>query len=234
LTAVRSVLQECWELGYMSSEQQRRASTIPPIRGHRLPKGRMLSADELGRLFQACAQDPSPAGRRDAAMLGLLCGAGPRRSEVVNLDVADYEPLTGALVVRAGKGNKDRRLFPAHGSGQALQEWLAVRGELPGPLFVPISKRGRLLGRRLTDKAVTWIIQVRATAAGVAAFSPHDLRRTFISTLLDAGADLATVADLAGHANIATTAKYDRRGEAAKRKAAALLTIPFVSVARAS
>ena len=167
-------------------------------------------------------------------MLGILCGAGPRRTELVNLDLGDYEPLTGALVVRAGKGNKDRRLFPAHGSGQALGEWLAVRGELPGPLFVPISKRGRLLARRLTDKAVTWILSVRAVQAGVAAFSPHDLRRTFISTLLDAGADLATVADLAGHANIATTAKYDRRGEAAKRKAAALLSIPFVSMARAS
>ena len=115
-------------------------------------------------------------------------------------------------------------------AAQALREWLAARGERAGPLFVPISKRGRLLARRLTDKAVTWILSVRATEAGVAPFSPHDLRRTFISTLLDAGADLATVADLAGHANIATTAKYDRRGEAAKRKAAALLTVPFRSV----
>jgi site-specific recombinase XerD len=234
LTAVHSVLKECWELGYMSSEHQRRAGTIPPIRGQRLPKGRMLTADQLGRLFRACAQDPSPAGRRDAAMLGILCGAGPRRTELVNLDLEDYDPATGALTVRQGKGNKDRRLFPAHGAGQALREWLAVRGELAGPLFVPISTRGRLLARRLTDKAMTWILQSRATQAGVAAFSPHDLRRTFISTLLDAGADLATVADLAGHANIATTAKYDRRGEAAKRKAAALLTIPFVPMARAS
>jgi site-specific recombinase XerD len=167
-------------------------------------------------------------------MLGLLCGAGPRRSELVNLDLEAYDPVTGALTVRQGKGNKDRRLFPAHGAGQALREWLAVRGELPGPLFVPISTRGRLLARRLTDKAVTWILSVRAAQAGVTTFSPHDLRRTFISTLLDAGADLATVADLAGHANIATTATYDRRGEAAKRKAAALLTIPFVPRARAS
>jgi integrase/recombinase XerD len=120
------------------------------------------------------------------------------------------------------------------GAAAALREWLAVRGQEPGPLFVPVSKRGRLLARHLSDKAVTWILQTRATAAGVGAFSPHDLGRTFISSLLDASVDLATVADLAGHANISTTARYDRRGEEAKRKAAARLIVPFVPMARAS
>jgi integrase/recombinase XerC len=218
LTGVRGVFDECWELGYMASEPHRRARTIPPIRGHRLPKGRMLSPDELARLFKVCAQDQRPTGRRDAALL---------------LDVGDYDPVNGALTVRHGKGNKDRRLFAGNGAVEALREWLVRRGQAPGPLFVAISKGARLLSRRLSDKAVTWILQERAIAAGIATtFSPHDLRRTWISTLLDAGADLATVADLAGHANITTTAKYDRRGEAAKRQAAALLTVPFVPVHR--
>jgi site-specific recombinase XerD len=229
LTAVRSTLQECWELGNMSSEEQRRASTIEPIRGHRLPKGRMLDAAELLQLFEVCAQDPWPSGRRDAAMLALLCGAGLRRSELVTLDVGDDDLTTGALTVRHRKRNNDRRLFAGNGSAEAMHEWLAIRGHAPGPLYVAISKRGRLLPRRLSDQAVTWILQDRATAAGLSTpFSPHDLPRTWISTLLDAGADLATVADLAGHANIATTARYDRRGEAAKRKAAERLTVPFV------
>lgn len=233
LTAVRGVLDEGWELSYLASEQQRRARTIPPIRGHRLPKGRMLSADELARLFAGCAQDQRPTGRRDAAILALLCGAGLRRSELVQFDVGDYDPVSGALTVRHGKGNSDRRLFAGNGSAEALREWLVLRGQAPGPFFVAISKGARLLPRRLSDKAVTWILQDRATAAGIATiFSPHDLRRTWISTLLDAGADLATVADLTGHANIATTATYDRRGEAAKRKAAQLLTVPFVPVHR--
>ena len=65
----------------------------------------MLTADELGRLFQVCAADQSPAGRRDAAMLAVLYGTGPRRSELVNLDLADYAPSMDAITVRAGKGN---------------------------------------------------------------------------------------------------------------------------------
>ena len=113
-----------------------------------------------------------------------------------------------------------------------LLERLAIRERAPGPLFAPISQRGRLLPRRLTDKAVTWILQDRAQAAEVAAFSPHDLRHTWISTLLDADPDLITVADLTGHANIVATAKDDRRGQAAKCKAALLPTVPVIPTTR--
>jgi site-specific recombinase XerD len=71
------------------------------------------------------------------------------------------------------------------------------------------------------------MLQKRAHEARVKSFSPHDLRRTFVSDLLDAGADIATVAKMAGHASVNTTARYDRRPEDAKRKASGLLHVPY-------
>ena len=71
------------------------------------------------------------------------------------------------------------------------------------------------------------LLHKRVAEAGVTHSSPHDLRRTFVSNLLDRGADIATVAKMAGHANVQTTARYDRRPEEAKRKAAELLHLPY-------
>jgi integrase len=115
-----------------------------------------------------------------------------------------------------------------NGSADALGDWIRVRGGDPGPLFCRVNKGGRITMRRMTDQAVLHILHRRATEAGVSPFSPHDLRRSFISDLLDAGADISTAQQLAGHSNVQTTARYDRRGEATKRKAAELLHVPYL------
>jgi site-specific recombinase XerD len=227
LAALRGVLHEAWRLGDLEAEAYQRAADLPTVRGQRLPRGRALAMGELRALFQVCQVDRTPAGARDAALLAVLYGSGLRRAEVVALDLRDYEAETNALRIRSGKGRKDRLSYVTEGSARALAAWLAVRGLDPGPLLCPVTKGRRLVRRRLTDQAVLWVLRKRAAAATVTPFSPHDLRRTFISLLLDAGADLATVQRLAGHANVQTTARYDRRGEAATRRAVALLHVPY-------
>jgi len=159
--------------------------------------------------------------------MGVLYAAGLRRAEVVALQVSNYEPETGALIVR-GKGNKERMAYIDDGAAEAMEAWLKVRGDAPGPLFCPVNQTGQVIIRDMTDQAVYSILQTRAVKAKVKSFSPHDLRRSCVSDLLDAGVDISVVQQFVGHANISTTARYDRRGEHAKKKAAKSLHIPFV------
>lgn len=97
-----------------------------------------------------------------------------------------------------------------------------------GPLFCPVSQTGQITIRRMIAHAFHKICSKRARQAGVKWYTPHDLRRTFIGDLLDAGADISIVQRLAGHANVRTTTRYDRRPEAAKKRAAELLHFPYV------
>lgn len=221
LSALRGTLKEAWRLGLMSAEDQARAADVQNIKAQTLPAGRSLSKGEVLALMQTCIQDASPAGYRDAAILSIL-RAGLRRSEVVCLDIKDYSPDTGGLTVQ-GKGRKTRLCYVSKGGIVYIDRWLELRGHEPGALLLPIDRWGTIQQRRLTDQAVLTILEKRGKLAGFNNFTPHDYRRTFVSDLLDAGVDIATVQKLAGHSSPQTTSRYDRRGEAAKRKAADLL-----------
>ncbi len=145
----------------------------------------------------------------------------------MTLDLANFAGEDGRLVVR-GKGNKERIAWLTGGAARAMADWLSVRGADPGALFVTVNKSGRMANREhMTPKTIYSMLAKRATEAGVKSFSPHDMRRTFVSDLLDAGADITTVSKMAGHANVTTTSRYDRRPEEAKRKAASLLNVPY-------
>jgi site-specific recombinase XerD len=228
LSALRGVLRASWQLQLMTAEGYHLAAAVKSVKGSTIPAGRELQSGELAALMISCENDNSPAGVRDAAIIALMYSCGLRREEVTTLNINDYEPSKGKLIVK-GKGSKERTAYLTNGALDAITDWLQVRGNDPGGMFVSINKSGKLNTERfLTPQAIYNLLIKRASQASVKEFSPHDLRRTFVSDLLDAGADIATVAKMAGHASVNTTARYDRRPEEAKKKAAGLLHIPYI------
>jgi integrase len=226
LTVLRGVLKTCWRLGLMDAETYRRAADVANVRAKTLPAGRGVEREEVAALLEACAADPSPAGRRDAAMVAVLYGGGLRRAELCGLDLDDFDAGGCVLTVRAGKGRQDRRVFLTRGVCERVLEWIEARGGEVGPLFCPISAAGGVRLTRLRGESILYVLRKRQEQAGIEALTPHDLRRSFISSLLDAGVDVFTVQRMAGHADAVTTARYDRRGEGARQRAAMLLELP--------
>lgn len=226
LSAVRGVLKEAWRLGQMTAEEHQRAVDVRNVSAEALPAGRELAQSEISALVDVCRADNSPLGPRDIAILGLLYTCGLRRAEVVALDIADFEPESGRLQVRAGKGRKQRTVYAQGSALRSLLGWIKLRGWTDGPLFLPLLKSGRIVARRLSPQTIYDVLRKRALQSGVKDFSPHDFRRTFVGDMLERGVDIATVANIAGHASVDTTRRYDRRPEETKKKAARVLDFP--------
>lgn len=226
LSALRGVARAVWQLGQMSAEDYHRITGVKNVRGSRLPAGRALTPGEIGALLDTCAGDETPAGARDAAVIALLYGAGLRRSEAAALDLAHYDSAAGELKVR-GKGDVERLVPLEAGVAAALDDWLRVRSAEDGPLLCPVRKGGKVEVRRVSAQAIYDALLKRGRGARIPSLSPHDLRRTFASDLLDVSGDVSAVQKLLGHANVQTTMRYDRRGEVAKRKAISLLHLPY-------
>jgi len=224
LSALRGVLQTAWRLGLMSTEEHRRATAVRNFPGTRLPAGRSVHAEEFAALLQVCRADPTPAGRRDAALLAVLYTTGARRSEISTLRREHYDPGERSLRI-IGKGDKERLEYVHPQAAQLLGAWLALQDRPTGPLFTPVHRSGAIQQRAMSDAAVRNVVVKRRRQANLPPMTPHDFRRTFIGNLLDAGVDLVTAQQLVGHASPATTARYDRRPE--RRRRGAVDRLPF-------
>lgn len=227
LSGLRGVLRECWRLGLIETDDYLRARDLEAVRGQALPRGRALTGGEVRAMFEALGQDGRPIARRNACALALLIGAGVRRAELAGLNLDDVDRESGRLVVR-GKGRKERVTFLPPSALPALEDWIKARGEEPGPLLRPVRKGGQIEERAMSAQAVYDLCQVLAKQGATAPWSPHDGRRTWTGDLLDATGDLSITQKLAGHSSPATTARYDRRPEATRRRAASLLHVPYV------
>ena len=222
LAALRGVLREAWRSGLLDGDAFARAIDLPPVRGNSARAGRALEPREIQALVSRSHRD-GVRGARDGALLALCYGAGLRVAEAVNLQLDQVSTDRRSLSVR-GKGRKVRAVWLVAGADRLLARWLSVRGADEGPVLCPV-RRERVELRAIGTQAVLERCAWLARKCQLEPFTPHDLRRSFASDLIDAGADLSVVQQLMGHSKVTTTQQYDRRGERSKASAAARVTM---------
>ena len=161
----------------------------------------LITADELNRLINGPKGDSSLAGLRDRAILELFFSTGLRVSELCALN-RDIDLSRDEFSVR-GKGEKVRVVFLSSAAKQAIKEYEHKRGDVEEALFISTSNT------RLTPRSIERIVKRYAIKAGITRkVTPHVIRHSFATDLLENGADLRSVQALLGHANIATTQVY--------------------------
>ncbi|EBS6877203.1 tyrosine-type recombinase/integrase [Salmonella enterica] len=216
LSALRGVALTVFNLNCMDAETLARIRSVKRVSGDIQRKGRALEKSEIRALIQTAKQQSQPVRRcRDTAIVLTLCGAGLRAGELVKLERRDYD--SGILTVRQGKGRKYREIHVADAVDKAIRAWLKVSAdETDSALFSRIQRNGKVASQPLTTTGLTGILEQLQQTSGIARFTPHDMRRTFITRLLEQGVDINTVRQLAGHSDISTTTRYDCRGESMK------------------
>lgn len=234
-SALRVLLDCLRRVELLTDEQHRHARSFRVHGGQaRREAGHWLSTTDVEAILRSCALGRGgPLTRaRDLALLFTLAGSGVRRDEVSQLRLEDLHPAERRIWLRNPKGGQPRSTFVHQGTIDALAQWLLLRGDEPGPVFVPLSRVRPLVGRgRLSDHQIWKVVRARAAEAGYANIAPHDLRRFFISNLLNT-TDVVLVSRIVGHARPTTTAKYDKRPDVQQREAVASLTLPALSALR--
>jgi len=223
VNAVRGVMNEAWRLNLISQEHLLRMRTVKAAPGTRLSQGRNLRRSLIREMMEVCAADPRPQGLRDAAVIGILYGSGMRKSESVNLDLAQINFEERSLRV-IGKGNKELIKYAPDWAFAKLQAWLAFRREQlkegeqdDSFLFNRIRRGSHITRERITKHAIYYIARQRGQQVGVK-IMPHDFRRSFITRVIEEH-DLSIAQKLAHHTNIQTTANYDVRDDNERRRA---------------
>lgn len=212
LAAIRTFTRHLRRTGVIDRDPSSRVGT--PKREQKIPAH--LDLDEVARLLETPDRS-TPLGRRDRAILELLYASGLRLSELAGLDLDDVN-LAGRVVRVLGKGGKQRIVPFNRAAGDSLRAYLGDRARLEGrapaqpasggrrvrhPLF--LNYRGGRLSTRSVDRLVRRHVAACSTRFGI---SPHAIRHSFATHLLERGADLRAIQELLGHARLSTTQRY--------------------------
>jgi integrase/recombinase XerC len=202
LSAIRSFFKYLMREGVMQANPARSVAT--PKREKHLPT--VLQPADVALLIEQ--PDTSNAlGLRDRAFLEVLYASGLRISELVGINIEDVE-LRARLVKVRGKGSKERIVPFGSKAEAAIREWLAVRGELATDIEEPalfVNYRGQRITTRSVRRLFDRYVRRASLRSGV---SPHTMRHSFATHLLNAGADLRGIQELLGHVSLSTTQKY--------------------------
>lgn len=214
--ALKGVARAAWGEQLISDHENAVIQAVKGSRGRRDNRGagRALQDSETDKLLSGC-DEATNAGRRDALIIALGVTAGLRRAEIAGILIDDIREADHKINI-IGKGNKLRSIYVIDEVWDLLEKWLEVRGSRGIKELFCCIRRGDHIDFEtpITGSAVYRILMRRAQTAGVAAFTPHDLRRTFATNLFEAGADVNIVCKAMGHASIATTQRYDKRTDA--------------------
>jgi len=197
------------------------ANPAKPLRNPRKERSlpHFLSAEEIGRLLQAPPAD-KPLGLRDRAILETMYSAGLRVSELVGVCQSDLDFEAGVVRVR-GKGRRERLAPVGSYASRALRRWLRARklhkSEPSGPEAPVFTNK---FGRRITTRSVARMLEKYLRETGLdTRTTPHSLRHSFATHLLDRGADIRSVQELLGHKSLVTTQIYTHVSTAGLREA---------------
>lgn len=199
LSALRALVREAWRLGLCTADDLLRVREVKNVPDRRLPRGRMLSWEETGSLLAA-------AGPRERAAVALMMGAGLRVGEACALPLGAVDYDAGAVYVHGKGGREDRIPLGSNWLG-IVRSWDDERWAYHGPLLV------RQGGGALTPGSMARALRKAGEKAGIAPFTPHDLRRTYCSRILETGTDLGLAKRMSRHADVGTLLQYDRRDE---------------------
>jgi integrase/recombinase XerD len=228
--SLRRVLIECHKLGFLTEEERAAAIEIPTAAGKGSVRGRILSASEFRALTSACEVGARSQGPRDSLIMSLGYQGGLRVNEICALSLKDmkYDNRRGQVTVYV-KGSKDTRgrtVSLQNGALIALEDWLEARGDAPGPLLCPVRKGGKVEVRRLTPTAVRQCCLNCAEKAGVAPFSPNDLRRSAVAARTGGRARRVQEAETASSES-QSSALFAAAGEAPPRVGTGAVHFPY-------
>jgi integrase/recombinase XerD len=221
LSALKGIAKSYFHCQQLAAQDWLAINQINSVRVSASSRRRSLTGQDIKRLLRYSHHQArlSLMGLRDYTLILLLLNTGLRRAELAALNTTDVDRSLQWMTVQSGKGGVARHVYLTPDCRRVLRRWLKARNTQPGPVFTPIMANRQCLNRALSGQSIYNLIQSRCLQAGIGLVRPHDLRRTFVTQLLEAGVDLNTTRQLAGHQDVQTTARYDLRDERTGQRA---------------